>query len=367
MVHVTRRTFIEGTVALPATAAYASANDARSERESERRVVLQPSTSFRIFLGGHTAVHEDMLLLRALQMFPSALQSFEVQSRMSSSAALWALAAHGNGLVCAPCREFVNAALDGLPLVSVAQLSAGPDRSVMVSDSDDAMLNDLCGALLLVCNETDRQRWDALARTQGWRGYTFAAAGGAPENEIACGAARAALVSACERAVIEKRRAPVRFIDLPGMQRMPSVCVATHLSSVANPESSQAIRLVLNALVAADAMDRAMDARSAGATVSSDDPAEIIWRDGVASTTRHRPVQTSRRPWLPRRFGVHDSLAWRRLLLHARALRGNARAPSNPIWVNSYLASGLSRRIAVLGRFNIGGSGDGWPSAGLHA
>jgi hypothetical protein len=237
----------------------------------------------------------------------------------------------------------------------------------MVSEEDDAILNDLCDARLLLRDEMDRQRWDALARANGWRGYTFAAARGSPANEIACGAARAALVSACERAVIERRNAPVRFIDLPGMQRTPSICVAAHLSSVANRESSQAIRLVLNALAAADAKDRAMDAPSARAAVSSNDLTETFCPDGAGSTTTRRPIQTSQHPWLPRRFGVHDSSAWRRLVLHAKTLREEARVPSNPIWLNSYLPTGVSRRIAVLGGFNIGGSGDGWSPLGLGA
>ena len=266
MVQITRRMFIEGAAALPAGSASAECEGVVDQRRSEDQFAEQPTPRFRLYLGGHTAVVEDRLLLGALRVFPSAFAAFGVQSRMSSSAALWALAAHGNGLVCAPCREFVNAVLDGLPLVSVAQLSAGPDRSVMVSERDNAMLNDLCGARLLLRDEMDRQRWNALARAQGWHRYTVVATGSTPQNKIACGAARAALVSACERAVIEKRKAPVRFIDLCGMQRTPLVCVATHLGSVRqNPESSRAIRHVLKALVAADAMDRAMDARSTGA------------------------------------------------------------------------------------------------------
>jgi len=343
MLKISRRAFIEGAAALPATPVHSGGAAGVEQGSPAREFAKRPAPRFQLYLGGHGAAVEDRFLLAALRMFPSALAAFGVQSRTSSSAALWALAAHGAGLVCAPCREFVNAVLDGLPLVSVAQLSAGPDRSVMVSEGDDATLNDLGQARLLLRDEMDRQRWDALARAQGWRGYTFAAAGSAPENGVACGVGRAALVSACERAVIEKRKAPVRFIDLPGMQRTPSVCVAAHLSSMTNPESSEAIRQVLSALAAA-----AMDARSAGVTVSSEDPA------GAALTTSRPRVQASRRPWLPRRFGVHESLAWRHLMLHAKTQRGNARIPSNPIWLNSYLPSGMSRRIAVLGRFNIG-------------
>lgn len=361
MLKISRRTFIEGAAALPATPVHSSSAAGVEQGRPAAELAKRPTPSFQLYLGGHAAAVEDRVLLRALRVFPSALAAFGVQSRMSSSAALWALAAHGAGLACAPGREFVNAVLDGLPLVSVAQLSAGPDRSVMVSDGDDATLNDLGQARLLLRDEMDRQRWDALARAQGWRGYTFAAAGSAPENGVACGAGRAALISACERADIEKRKAPVRFIDLPGVQRTPSVCVAAHLGSMIDPESSEAIRHVLSALAATVAMD----ARSASAKVASDDPAGIIWRDGMASAATHGAGQTLRRPRLPRRFGVHDSLAWRHLFLHAKALRGNARAPSNPMWLNSYLPSGMSRRIAVLGRFNIGADRP-CPASGLR-
>lgn len=347
MVRVTRRTFIEGAAALPAAPAYASAIETRYESDAAPGIAPRQLSAFRLFLGGLTAVREDRLLLQALRMFPSALESFEVQSRMNSAAALWALAAHGNGLTCSPCREFANAVLDGLPLVSVAQIAAGPDRSVMVSDQDDASLDDMRGARLLVRDEMDRQRWEEVARARRWHGYTFVNAPGPLACVVACGAARAALVSAYDRSILERRKAPVRFMDVDGLERAPSVCAVAHRRSVTDPVSARSVRLVLNALVAAVAIERRAEQRGSGSALPHGETPAVVAPDSSGATISQQTARLSNGPWLPRRFGVHDAHAWRSLVSHAIDLRAMTELPSDPVWVNACLPSGVSRRLAL--------------------
>lgn len=241
----------------------------------------------------------------------------------SQGSALRRIARSGRGLTCCSARAFIAACRQGVPVVSVAELSRGLGHEVIVRQGDTAVVDlDLSGRKLLALTLQQADLWRELASEYNWRRVEIVHGGAHPGKSLAAGAVDAMLASRSELAHHMARGHDFVGVDLPRERDLPAQVLAAPQHALHDRQTISAIKRILATLNAAASLT-AREPRVAAAALKSDGSMSY---DRGELHLRFELLAKAQSPVLGREhsIGRHERFGWRKLAKRTQTLRSTS-------------------------------------------